>query len=149
MRYFIILVVLVAGMASCSKESPLNEKSKELAGESQQKWALVKMSGGFGLGSTTGSAMQWQEYFVFNSDGTFGRYRQQDNATRSAIGTFATVTESDQKFIELTYTGGNDLKTSCYPKERLLNASAELLQGTWGHCDGPTLVYAKAKGTGQ
>ncbi|MFY8037568.1 MAG: hypothetical protein ACOVMQ_10405 [Cyclobacteriaceae bacterium] len=143
------MTLLVTGLASCSKESPLSEQSKALATTSQQKWVLVKMSGGFGIGATTGSAMQWQEYYVFNNDGTFSRNRQQDNATKSATGTFTTVTESDQQFLELTYTGGDDLKTSCYPKERLLNVSADLLKGTWGHCDGPTLEYAKANETGQ
>jgi len=149
MKNNIILMALAVGLMSCSKDSPLSENSKELATNSQQKWVLVKMSGGFGIGATTGSAMQWQEYYVFKNDGTFSRYRQQDNATKVATGTFTTVTESDQQFMELTYTGGDDLKTSCYPKERLLNVSAELLKGTWGHCDGPTLEYAKANEPGQ
>ncbi len=149
MRNVIILFVLVAGLASCSNESPLSEKSKELNASSQQKWVLVKMTGAWGLGSTTGSAMQWQEYYVFNNDGTFSRYRQQDNATKTATGTFTTVTESNQQFLELTYSSGDELKTSCYPKERLQTVSAEILQGTWGHCDGPTLEYAKANEPGQ
>ncbi|MCE2994273.1 MAG: hypothetical protein ACK5RG_07995 [Cyclobacteriaceae bacterium] len=149
MRNIVLISLLVAALASCTKESPLSEKPKELVTTSQQKWVLVKMTGAWGLGSTTGSAMQWQEYYVFNNDGTFSRYRQQDNATKTATGTFTTVSESDQQFMELTYTSGDELKTSCYPKERLQSVSAELLQGTWGHCDGPTLEYAKANETGQ
>jgi hypothetical protein len=149
MRNIVLLSLLVAALASCTMESPLSEKPKELTTTSQQKWVLVKMTGAWGLGSTTGSAMQWQEYFVFNNDGTFTKNRQQDNVTKSATGTYATVTESGEQSIELTYTSGDDLKASCYPKERLLNVSAELLKGTWGHCDGPTLEYAKANESGQ
>ncbi|NOS90442.1 MAG: hypothetical protein HOP30_00830 [Cyclobacteriaceae bacterium] len=142
MRNLIILLVLVAGLASCSNDSSLLEKSKELNASSQQKWVLVKMTSAWGLGSTTGSAMQWQEYFVFNKDGTFTKSREQESATKSATGTFAIVTEAGQQFIELTYTGGDELKASCYPKERLEKVSVDLLRGTWGHCDGPTLDYA-------
>ncbi len=138
-----LIILLVFGLASCSNELSLIEMTKELDASSQQKWVLVKMTGGFGIGSTTGSAMQWQEYYIFNNDGTFSRYRQQDNATKSANGTFTTVTESDQQFLELTYSSGDELKTSCYPKERLHSVSAYRLQGTWGHCDGPTLEYAR------
>ncbi|MBI3220644.1 MAG: hypothetical protein HYZ44_14105 [Bacteroidetes bacterium] len=143
MKNFIILMALVAGLASCTKESPLSETSKELTADSQQKWVLVKMTGSFGLGSTTGSEMQWQEYYVFNDDGTFLKSRVQDNSTKTASGTYASVTESGQTFLELTFTTGSELMASCYPKERLWKNSVDGLQGTWGHCDGPTLEYVR------
>ncbi len=143
MRNFIILAVLMAGLASCSKEPLLKEQT------ASQKWVLIKMTSAWGLGSTMGPAMQWQEYFIFNSNGTFTKYRQQDNVTKSATGTYAIVTQSEQQFIELTYTGGDNLSATCFPKEQLLKVSETLLQGTWGACDGPTLEYTIANETEQ
>lgn len=150
MRNYFIWMVLAIGLASCSKDVPLTENSKKLTMSSgKQKWVLTKMTGAFGLGSTTGSAMAWQEYFIFNSNGTFTKQRQQDTGTKSATGTFATITASGQEMIELTYSGGDDLKATCFPKEQLLKVSADLLQGTWGACDGPTLEYALVNETEQ
>ncbi len=149
MRNYIILAMLAVGLVSCSKESPLSEKSKEMAAANQQKWVLVKTTNSFGMGSTTGNDMPWQEQYIFNADGTFSKTRILSSASKTANGSYTLVKESDQEFLELTYLMGSELRASCYEKERLLKSAEGLLEGTWGHCDGPTLEYAKANETGQ
>jgi hypothetical protein len=145
MKNIIILMALVVGLASCSKDSPLSENSKEMTASSQQKWVLIKMTGSFGLNTTTGSDMQWQEHYIFNDDGTFTKNRVQDNASKIASGTYALIKESDQEYLELTFTNGKELVASCYGegKERLWKTSVNRMQGTWNHCDGPSLEYAR------
>lgn len=142
MRNFIILVVLMTGLVSCTKESLLKDQAVS------QKWVLVRMTA-WGFGTTMGPNMGWQEYFVFNVDGSFTKYRMQGNVTKSATGTFVTISEFGQQLIELTYTGGDDLKASCFPKERLEKVSDDLLRGQWGACDGPTLEYVRSVETEQ
>jgi arylsulfatase A-like enzyme len=35
------------------------------------KWTLVSMSGSIPNSETTGAAMEWQEFYLFNTNGTF------------------------------------------------------------------------------
>lgn len=145
MKHIIILMVLALGLASCSKDSPLSENSKELAASSQQKWVLIKMTGSFGLNTTTGSDMQWQEHYIFNGDSTFTKNRVQDTTNKTAFGTYKLITESGQEYVELTFISGKELVGSCYGegKERLWKTSVNRMKGTWNICDGPSLEYAR------
>jgi arylsulfatase A-like enzyme len=35
------------------------------------KWTLVSMSGSIPNSETTGATMEWQEFYLFNTNGTF------------------------------------------------------------------------------
>jgi hypothetical protein len=146
MKNFIIVTVLLLGLASCTKESPLSEASKELSvTSSQQKWVLIKMTGSFSQVITVGSSMAWQEYYLFNEDGTFTKNRIQDNSEKTSSGTYERIVDNGQEYLELTFTTGKELVASCYgtAKEKLWRSSVNRIQGTWNHCDGPTLEYAR------
>lgn len=93
---------------------------------------------------TTGKDMSWQEYYVFNADGTFLKSRETNGQTKEGSGTYSYTTSTNEKYISLTYKLGTDLIASCYTaqkQEQLIIVSTNKLVGTWNECDGPGLEY--------
>ncbi|WP_235832137.1 hypothetical protein [Flavobacterium ranwuense] len=109
------------------------------------KWTLVSMSGSIPNSETTGAAMEWQEFYIFNTNGTFTKSRERNSVKTSISGTYTTATQSDGIFFELTYTNDNEIIGSCYgnQKEQLYLTANNSLSSTWSYCDGPGLVYKK------
>jgi hypothetical protein len=133
--YTLPTLLFVACLFSCSKED-----QKELSASNQQKWQLVKMTGSMINSVTTGKDMSWQEYYVFNADGTFLKSREQNGQVKESSGTYS----KDEKYISLTYKKGAELIASCtgvQNQEQLYIVSADKLVGTWNICDGPGLEY--------
>lgn len=136
----LLLFLFVIILTSCSKEFDLDKFPQE--------WKLISMSANQ-IDPTiikTGSEMSWQETYILNSDGTFTKSRNRDGIITDASGTFIFKDGSNYKNIELTFTIGISLATSCTPgKEILLVISETKLQGTWSYCDGIKLEYERIK----
>jgi hypothetical protein len=134
---FIFAIILIS--ISCSKEFDLDQFPQE--------WKLISMSTDQISPSTiTGSEMEWQETYAFNSDGTFTKSRIRDGISSAATGTFEFKDTSDKKYFELTFVTGISLVTSCSPgKEVLLVLSETKLLGDWAPCDGIGLIYERIK----
>lgn len=142
MKYLIALIALFT--LSCNKDSEVQRVCDPNV--FPQKWQLVKMSGNIPNSTTTGQSMEWQEQYLFNSDGTFNRKRQQkNNSSFESKGKYEIVTKSHEIFYILTYTEGNILPGSCYSDslEHLMIISSGKLQNTWSTCDGPGLEYTR------
>jgi hypothetical protein len=140
MKKSALIFALLFIFNSCSKDSevaPVTEYSG--------KWTLVKMSGSMANSETTGSAMQWQEFYVFGADGTFTKSREINATKTSASGTYTSNKRSDVIYLELSYPQDNDIIGNCYgnQKEELYLTINNLLSSTWKNCDGPELEYEK------
>jgi hypothetical protein len=137
-----MIVLLIGCFFSCSTEKV---KKEEGDGSYPQKWQLVKMTGSMINSVTTGKDMSWQEYYMFNADGTFLKSREQNGQVKVAIGTYSyPPNQSGEKSILITYQSGFELRASCFsdpPQESLTIISADKLVGTWNICDGPSLEY--------
>jgi hypothetical protein len=134
---FIFVIVLIS--ISCSKEFDLDQFPQE--------WKLISMSADQISPTTiTGSEMEWQETYAFNSDGTFTKSRIRDGISSTATGTFEFKDTSDKKYFELTFVNGISLVTSCSPgKEVLWVLSETELLLDWAPCDGMGLKYERIK----
>ena len=143
MKKFGITFILMLSLISCSNE----DTNPPLVLDYYGKWQLTEMSGSVINSVTTGPKMYWQEFYVFNTDGTFVKTRIKDNTTTTASGTFSVVTILDETHLELTYSENSTLVGSCYGnlKEDLFINNNNLLVSTWQNCDGPGLVYQKKK----
>tara|TARA_R110000868_G_scaffold325809_2_gene586674 strand:+ start:5997 stop:6416 length:420 start_codon:yes stop_codon:yes gene_type:complete len=119
--------------------------SDEIFNETSQKWQLVRMTGSFVNSETTGEAMDWQEYFIFKTDGTFIKSRIFEGTEKEAFGTYQKIESEDYSYLELQYISGNELKASCSQTESLIIRGANILTGNWSICDGPRLEYKQMK----
>ena len=138
--WILLSIILVIGCTS----DDLVLKGKDLQ-FSSQKWVLVEMTGSMVNSSTKGEEMEWQEYYVFNPDGSFLKNRERDGTVSEATGTFEMVEfdNDDADYLELTYLKGMDLVGNCSIKdiEILRYLSQSEIYNTWMACDGPGLYY--------
>lgn len=135
-----LLVLLVICLSfSCSKDDNFDP------GKYPQKWTLVKMTGQISNSETTGENMEWQEYYLLKSDGTFIKNRVRDGIDYEESGSFTFADKTDGKFLELTYDADNEIIGSCNANqtESLWLKSENKLVGTWSYCDGPGLEYER------
>ena len=151
MKNLIFVSVIIGTVISCSfnKEiDPENSKGKFDPDQYPQKWQLIEMSGPIAtVPPTTGSDMEYQEYYLLYSDKTFMKSREWDNAVTKETGTYTLIILSDGKYLELIYESNNDLIGNCTgeSKELLYLNSENKLIGTWWACDGPGLVYERVE----
>jgi hypothetical protein len=149
MKNLIFLSFFICSVISCSK----NEKS-DLVQYHQvfdsklfpQKWQLVKMTGNIPNSETTGVAMNWQESYLLNSDGSFTKSRKRDGKLTEGSGTFVFKDISGGKYLELTYLSASDIIGSCNADHTEgFWLRSDKLVGTWSYCDGPGLEYERVK----
>jgi hypothetical protein len=138
MNKLALLTILLFTFSSCSEDSEVIS-SADYSG----KWTLVKMSGMKSNSETTGSDMEWQEFYVFDNDGTFTKSRERGETKTKASGTFTINTISDGDYLQLSYPQASDIIGNCSgnQKEELYLNSENLLTTSWKNCDGPALVY--------
>jgi hypothetical protein len=113
-----------------------------------QKWKLTEMSGSVAnIPPSTGSDMEWQEYYLLNADGTFIKHRERDYEVKVESGIYNFINLSDGKYLELVYPSDNELVGNCTqePIEILKLNSVNKLIGTWWACDGPGLKYERVE----
>ena len=133
--YIFISLLSIGLLFSCSKED-----QKVVTADYPQKWQLVKMTGAMINSETTGKDMDWQEYYLLNSDGTFLKSHERNGQLKQGSGTYM----RGEKYISLTYTQGVELIASCTSAqnlEQLCIVSSTKMVGTWNACDGPGLEY--------
>lgn len=140
MKCLIILVAFLSVFNSCSKD-PVPIEGADYHG----KWNLFKMSGSMVNSETTGSAMEWQEYYLINANGTFTKSRKRNAITTAISGTYTTVNYPNGIYFELTFPNDSEIIGSCYGnlKEELYISENNILSSTWKNCDGPGLEYKK------
>lgn len=143
MKNLAIIVVFLTIFSSCTKDTEEDTTTADYHG----KWTLVKMSGSMINSETTGTAMEWQEYYLFNNDGTFTKSRTRNTIKTTVSGTYITQNNSDVMYLELTYPQDSDIIGSCYGnlKEELYFKTNNTLSSGWSACDGPGLDYQKVK----
>ncbi|MFS4454699.1 hypothetical protein [Maribacter sp. 2304DJ31-5] len=128
---------------SCSTDDGMESTIVDLQ-FSSQKWQLVRMTGSFAGSVSEGENMEWQEFYIFDPDGTFLKSRDRDGITTEATGTFEAVEyeNDDHDYLELTYKT-SELIGNCSGnnKEILIYRSSRRLSNTWQACDGPGLDY--------
>lgn len=136
----LLVIMLVFG---CTNDD-LVLKDRDLQ-FSSQKWKLVQMTGSVANSLTEGDDMEWQEYYIFNPDGTFIKSRERDGSLLEATGSFEMVEfdNDDADYLKLLFETGGELAGGCYGygTETLQYISADKLQNTWMACDGPGLLY--------
>ena len=140
MKHLVILIAFLSVFSSCSKDTGAIDNTGYY-----EKWTLVKMSGSMANSETTGAAMEWQEFYLFNSNGTFTKSRDRNGIKTTISGTYTTANHSDGIYFELVYPNDSELIGSCYGnlKEELYLTASNTLSSTWKNCDGPGLEYKK------
>ncbi|WP_289659591.1 hypothetical protein [Flavobacterium panacagri] len=139
MKRITILVVLFISLVSCSNDNDQKDTTNYLG-----KWKLTSMSRNKNPFANSIDVMEWQESYVFSSNGKFSKTRIKDNKTTTQIGTYLITETSDQTQLKLTYTAQSDIIGTCTGNliENLyVLKSTKQLYSTWGTCDGPLLVY--------
>jgi hypothetical protein len=143
MKKFSIAFMLLLGLFSCTNDDTNSSDGTDYYG----KWKLVKMTGSIKQPVYITDELQWQEFYVFNTNGTFAKTRIKDNNTVAVSGTFVIANILNETHLELTYSTSNDIVGSCYgnQKEDLFIKSNGLLVSTWQNCDGPGMEYKKTE----
>ncbi len=141
MKNLIFILFLSGALYSCSKYDKYD------LGKYPQKWQLIEMYGqeanAIGI---TGDKMQWQEFYILNSNGTFAKHREVDGILYEGSGTFSVIDQSGYKSFKLVYDTISGIIGSCYGKTEILWIKSEIkLWGTWSSCDGPGLVYDRVE----
>lgn len=155
MRELILLLITLLTISSCSyntdemttKDLVFLDK-EDLYGE----WELVKETSSFLLPIVvrTGEDMQWQENYIFNSNGTFVKTSVRNGATLDASGTFEFAEsdfnpdeESNRLYIITTFLTGKEIASACSANEVLHFDNGRLINSSYSACDGPGLEYEK------
>lgn len=138
MKRSIIFYALLMVFHSCS-----NDSSKAITTDFQGKWDLYQMSGRLANSETTGAAMEWQEFYSFNTDGSFTKSRTSNGTRKEVSGSYIITKIQEESFLELTYKVDSEIIGSCYGnnKEELYILPTSILSSTWKNCDGPGLEY--------
>ena len=141
MKKLIILVAFLSFLSSCSKGDVATMDTSGYYG----KWTLVSMSGSIPNSETTGATMEWQEFYLFYTNGTFTKSRERNSVKTSISGTYTTTSQSDGIYFDLEYPNDSEIIGSCYgnQKEVLFLYANNSLSSTWSYCDGPVLKYKK------
>ena len=140
MKHFNILIAFFSVFNSCSKDIAETTSTGYYG-----KWNLVKMSGSIANSESTGAAMEWQEFYLFNTSGIFTKSRERNGITTTISGTYTATNHPDGIYLELTYPYNSEIIGSCYgnQKEILYFTDNDNLSSTWKSCDGPGLEYKK------
>lgn len=141
MKKTILFLTVIGILFSCNKNDDANMET-DLFGV----WKLDQMTGNILNSETTGSEMEWQEFYLLNADGTFKKTRDRNGTTTEVFGTYNLINSSSEKLLELNYNSESEIIGSCYPdlKEEMFFQSENSFSSTWKNCDGPGLKYKKA-----
>jgi len=136
-----VLCALLVLFCSCSSDN-----LESISTDYQGKWELYKMSGRIADSETMGTAMEWQEYYSFNPDGSFIKSRTRNGIKTEISGSYTISRLQDESFFELSYKTDSEIIGGCYGnnKEELHILPNVTLSSTWKNCDGPGLEYKKS-----
>lgn len=135
------LLILLIVLASCANDV------KESTANNQEKWVLIEMHGSTPNSKTTGDNMEWQEFYVLNSNGTFKKSRKKNGISNEISGVYKVVDSINPNMLELTYNNASEIIGNCTSdlKEYMNFKSETVFSSTWQQCDGPSLKYEKLK----
>jgi hypothetical protein len=144
MKNVLVLFLSLLSLAACQKE----DVAEPTVSAYPQTWQLVKSTSSWTRTVLTGSALPWQEKYVFQADSTFTKTRQTGDQTAEARGTFSVRTYPSGQYAILTYSQESNLIGSCTSrslKESLALRANDTIRGEWEGCDGPRLEYTRVK----
>jgi hypothetical protein len=144
MKQVLVLFLALLSLAACQKE----DAAEPTVSAYPQTWQLVKSTSSWTKTVRTGSALPWQETYVFRADSTFTKTRQSGDHTTEASGTFSVRTYPAGQYALLTYSQASSLISSCTSrslKEPLALRANDTLRGEWEGCDGLRLEYTRVK----
>jgi hypothetical protein len=143
MKRLTFIIAFLTIFSSCTKDT--EETRAVTTADYLEKWTLVKMSGSIPNSESTGTAMEWQEYYLLNNDGTFTKSRIRNKIETKVTGTYTTIHYQYGKYLELTYLNDNEIIGNCFGdlKEHLYFKANNNLSSDWSACDGPGLEYQK------
>jgi len=139
-----LLIVLLISLTSCSNDDNNNKPTKAYHG----KWNLTVMDRIKSPFANYIIVLEWEESYIFNSNGSFSKTRIMDNKTSTISGFYSVVETSDKTHFTLLYGASNEMIASCTGNliENLyITNSTGRLYNTWETCDGPLLIYDKSK----
>jgi hypothetical protein len=99
MKNLLVPVLVLLSLSACQKEDLVEAKGNAYP----QTWQLVQMTGNFPAFTKTGADLPWQESYVFRSDSTFTKTRQQGAQHEEASGTFSVRDNAPGTSLVLTY----------------------------------------------
>ncbi len=139
MKNILSIILIVFLLTSCSKNDEIHTNLLS------NKFVLVAMSSMGPDSERTGDKMDWQEYYVFDSDSTFLKSRTENNKTIVAEGTYRIKIMVDGEYMILSYPEESEIIGSCEhkPSEMLFIIDHDYLRNSWGTCDGPVLSYKR------
>jgi hypothetical protein len=132
-------VLFIITLFSCSKEAA------STATAYQGKWKLTQMTGMMANSETSGSTMEWQEFYVLDSNGRFKKSRERNGVITEISGSYSLSQTANGTSLLLSYKSDSEIIGSCSSalKEELYFESESVLFSTWQQCDGPGLKYEK------
>lgn len=141
MKNVLLSSLLFATLGACQKEEMASAPAAY-----PQTWQLVKSTSSWTNTVQTGTALPWQETYVFQADSTFTKTRNKQGEITDARGTFSVRTSASGQYTVLTYQAASNILGTCTPtqlKEYLVVKPTDTLVNTWEACDGPRLEYQK------
>ena len=141
MKTLFLILLTTCSILSCTKDESFDNE------QYPQKWTLTKMTGSFINSESTREDMEWQEYYILKSDGTFIKHRERDGIYSDASGTYSIINIDNEKFVDLIHEIESEIIANCYANqtESLWIKSEKKLIGTWNACDGPGLEYKRVE----
>lgn len=139
-----LLFLLLITAISCNTSDPIAKAFDQKA--FPQKWQLVQITGSFVNSITKGEDMSYQEFYLFEKNGTFHKERVTKEGKDTATGTYKLIKIQDSDYFELTYLEGKTIFETCGNKdtEVLYIISNKQISGGSAACDGPGLLYERA-----
>ncbi|MCG9970955.1 hypothetical protein [Christiangramia crocea] len=130
---------------SCSRENEGLLTEDFSVNQYPQTWKLFRMTGNMENHETNGEDMVWQEEYIFRSNGTVTKLREQDGETSDITGNYSLFNENERQGILIEYIEDSSLIGSCTGPEETLYFDEEdrVLYSNWWACDGPGLFYKR------
>ena len=140
----ILFFLLTTFLFSCSTSNDRVRVSDLAVEDFPQKWSLYKTTGGRENSETLEEDLEYNEYYLFELDGSFSKHRIDGEQEKLAEGSFEIVESDTPMALLLTYTTDSELIGNCTGNNEeylYLDESGKTLLSSWWSCDGPGLFY--------
>ncbi|MCX2743053.1 hypothetical protein OO013_04210 [Mangrovivirga sp. M17] len=139
MKNLINLFLTAILIVACSSSDNVVQNETPIEG----KWELTKMEAQRTRTEITKEDIPYEEFYVFNSDGSFTKTRITNDEVESASGRYTKENTNDWKHLKLVYSEDSQLIDNCTGEavEHLAIEQNELKGGS-APCDGPALYYS-------
>ena len=143
MKKLTLFLMVVGVLFSCNK----NDDNINLESEIIGTWKLIQMTGSIPNSETTGTAMDWQEVYQLNTNGTFQKSRERDGIIKEVSGTYSLINNSNEQLLKLNFNNESEIIGSCTSntEETMIFQTETIFFSSWNACDGPGLKYEKTE----